>query len=100
MKKSYVYFMSNPNHTVIYIGVTSDLTRRVYEHKSKRYRGFTSRYNCTQLVYYEEFSRIEDAINREKQLKAGNRKRKEALIQENNPDWKDLSDGWLFYFDI
>ena len=92
--------MSNPNHTVIYIGVTSDLTKRVYEHKSKKYQGFTSKYNCTQLVYYEEFSRIEDAIVREKQLKAGNRKRKEALIQENNPDWKDLSDGWLFYFDI
>jgi putative endonuclease len=100
MKKSYVYFMSNSNHTVIYIGVTSDLTKRVYEHKSKKYQGFTSKYNCTQLVYYEEFSRIEDAIIREKQLKAGNRKRKEALIQENNPDWKDLSNGWLFYFDI
>lgn len=92
--------MSNSNHTVIYIGVTSDLTKRVYEHKSKKYQGFTSKYNCTQLVYYEEFSRIEDAIIREKQLKAGNRKRKEALIQENNPDWKDLSNGWLFYFDI
>lgn len=92
--------MSNSNHTVIYIGVTSDLTKRVYEHKSKKYQDFTSKYNCTQLVYYEEFSRIEDAIIREKQLKAGNRKRKEALIQENNPDWKDLSNGWLFYFDI
>lgn len=91
--------MTNKNNTVIYIGVTSDLTRRVYQHKAKKLKGFTSKYNCDKLVYFEEFSDINEAITREKQLKSGNRKRKEDLINTINPEWKDLSDGWLFYFD-
>jgi len=91
--------MTNKNHTVIYIGVTSDLVKRVYQHKTKFYKGFTARYNCDKLVYSEEFSDINQAIAREKKLKSGNRKRKEALIDTVNPEWKDLSDGWLFYFD-
>ena len=88
--------MSNKNCTVIYIGVTSDLVKRVYQHKTKFYKGFTARYNCDRLVYFEEFNDINQAIAREKQLKAGNRRRKEALIDLVNPQWNDLSDGWLF----
>ena len=99
MNKSHVYFMTNKNNTVIYTGVTSNLLKRVYQHKAKTYKGFTYRYNCDKLVYYEAYDNIMDAIVREKQLKAGNRKRKEDLINSMNPDWKDLSDGWLFYFD-
>jgi len=99
MKKSFVYFMTNKNNTVIYIGVTSDLLKRVYQHKTKSYKGFTYKYNCDKLVYFEEFNTIEDAIKREKQLKSGNRTRKEDLINMSNSEWNDLSDGWLFYFD-
>jgi putative endonuclease len=98
MKKSYVYFMANKNNTVIYIGVSGNLLKRVYQHKTKFYQGFTARYNCDKLVYFEEFDDINQAIAREKQLKAGNRKRKEALIQLENPLWEDLSEGWLFQF--
>ncbi len=90
--------MTNKNNTVIYIGVTSDLLKRVCQHKTKTYKGFTSKYNCDKLVYFEEFSDINKAIIREKQLKSGNRKRKENLINSENSEWKDLSDGWLFNF--
>ena len=90
--------MSNKNNTVIYIGVTSDLVKRVYQHKTKFYKGFTARYNCNKLVFYEEFISVEQAISREKQLKSGNRKRKESLITNMNPNWYDLAEGWLFFF--
>lgn len=99
LKKSYVYFMTNKNNTVLSIGVTSNLIKRVYQHKSKTYKGFTYRYNCDKLIYYEEFDSIEEAINREKQLKSGKRKMKNDLVNSTNLDWNDLSDGWLFYFD-
>ena len=99
MKRSYVYLMANKNNTVIYAGVTSNLLRRVYQHKTKYYKGFTSRYNCDRLVYFEEFTNIIQAIKREKQIKAGNRKRKEDLINSMNPEWEDLSEGWVFSFD-
>ncbi len=99
MKKSHVYFMANKNNTVIYIGVTGNLLKRVYQHKTKTYKGFTSKYNCDKLVYFEEFMDINEAISREKQLKSGNRKRKEQLITTINPNWNDLSEGWLFQFD-
>jgi len=98
MKKSYIYFMTNKNNTTIYIGVTSNLLKRVYQHKTKATKGFTSLYNCDKLVYFEEFEDIRKAIEREKQLKAGNRKRKEELIQLQNLSWDDLSEGWLFKF--
>jgi putative endonuclease len=75
MKKSLVYFMTNKNNTVIYVGVTSDLLKRVYQHKTKTYKGFTAKYNCDKLIYFEEFDAINLAIAREKQLKSGNRKR-------------------------
>ena len=91
--------MTNNNNTVIYIGVTSDLLKRVYQHKTKSYKGFTDKYNCDKLVYFEEFNDINLAISREKQLKSGNRQRKIDLIESDNPEWNDLSDGWLFYFD-
>ena len=90
--------MTNKNNTVIYIGVSSDLLKRVYQHKTKTYKGFTDKYNCDKLVYFEEFDDINQAISREKQLKSGNRKRKEDLINRDNPDWLDLSEGWLFSF--
>ena len=92
--------MTNSNNTVIYIGVTANLLKRAYEHKIKKYKSaFATKYNCDKLVYFEEFTDISQAITREKQLKAGNRKRKEDLINETNPEWNDLSEGWLFYFD-
>ncbi|WP_072318193.1 GIY-YIG nuclease family protein [Sinomicrobium oceani] len=95
-QKSYVYFMTNQRNTVLYVGVTSDLIKRVYQHKTKAYKGFTAKYNCDKLVYFEEFSDINEAIAREKQIKKGNRKRKEILIQKTNTEWKDLSEGWIF----
>ena len=96
MKKYTVYFMANKNNTVLYIGVTSNLIKRVYEHKAKIYKGFTSKYNCNKLVYYEVFDNINDAIAREKQLKSGNRKRKNELVNSMNPEWNDLAENWLF----
>ncbi len=99
MDKACVYFMTNINNSVIYIGVTSDLIKRVYQHKTKTFKGFTSKYNCDKLVYFEGFTDINQAIEREKQLKSGNRKRKEDLINSINLDWKDLSVDWLFHFD-
>ncbi len=98
MKKSYVYFITNKNNTVIYIGVTSNLIKRIHQHKTKEHKGFTSKYNCDKLVYFEEFEDINQAILREKQLKSGNRKRKEELIIKENKNWNDLSAGWLFQF--
>ena len=87
--------MANTRNTVLYVGVTSNLIRRVWQHKNKIFKGFTSRYNCSKLVYYESFDHIRDAINREKQLKAGNRKRKLELVNGLNPEWSDLSEGWM-----
>ena len=92
MKRYYVYFMTNSSNKVLYTGMTNNLSRRVLEHKNKRNpRSFTARYNCNKLVYYEVFSTPMEAIRREKQLKGGNRKRKNALVDGMNPAWKDLS---------
>ena len=99
MKKSYVYLLSNKNNSVIYTGVTSNLLKRIYQHKTGAFKGFTKKYNCNKLLYYEEFSDINEAIQREKQIKAGSRQKKIDLIEKDNLEWKDLSDGWLFYFD-
>jgi len=96
MKKSYVYFLTNKSKSVIYVGVTSNLVKRVHQHKLKTYKGFTTKYNCNRLVYFEEYNTISDAIAREKILKSGNRKRKELLINNFNPEWKDLSKDWVF----
>lgn len=98
MQESFIYFMTKNNNTVIYIGVTSNLLKRIYQHKTISYKGFTSKYNCEKLVYFEEFTDINQAITREKQLKSGSRKRKEELIRILNPEWNDLSEDWLFQF--
>ena len=87
----YIYILSNSNNNVIYTGVTNDLIRRVYEHKGHFDRGsFTSRYNVDKLVYFEVSSSIEVAIEREKQIKSWNRKRKNRLIESLNSSWRDL----------
>ena len=89
-KDYYVYIMTNQYNTVLYVGVTNDILRRVQEHKAGINKGFTSRYRIKKLVYYEVIDDIESAILREKQLKAGNRARKIQLIESLNPDWHDL----------
>jgi putative endonuclease len=87
--------MTNDWHTVLYTGVTNNLESRVFDHKVKRdKRSFTARYNCRNLIYYEEFIEINEAINREKQLKKYQRAWKEELIRTMNPEWKDLSVEW------
>ena len=86
----FVYILTNKNNTVLYTGVTNNLLRRVYEHKEKLVDGFTKRYNCSKLVWYEIYDDSYSAISREKQIKAGSRKKKHELINSNNPDWKDL----------
>lgn len=86
----YVYILTNKIKTVLYIGVTNNLKRRIYEHKNKLISGFTEKYNVDRLIYYEHFDNINDAIKREKQLKKWNRKWKEELITKENPDWNDL----------
>ncbi len=88
----YVYIMASRRNDTLYIGITNNLIRRVYEHKQKMIEGFTKRYNVTMLVYFEIFSNPQDAIRREKQLKAGSRKKKIQLIEKANPNWKDLYD--------
>jgi putative endonuclease len=86
----YVYIMTNKNNTVLYTGVTNDLKRRVYEHKEKLVAGFTKKYNVSKLVYYEIFEDPENAILREKQIKAGSRQKKMDLINGMNKEWNDL----------
>ena len=86
----YVYVLSSGNKNAIYIGVTSDLAGRVFQHKKKLFRGFTSKYNIDKLVYFECFDHIDLAIAREKQIKGYSRAKKDALINEFNPDWSDL----------
>jgi len=93
MKKYYIYIMTNSTGT-LYIGVTSDLHRRVYEHKQKLIDGFTRKYNITRLAYYEETSAVQTALAREKEIKKWRRSKKIALIKARNPKWADLSAGW------
>ena len=89
----YVYIMANKYNTVTYTGVTNDLEARVYQHKEKTIKGFTSRYNINKLVYYEIYEDIESAILREKQIKKFTRRKKVALIESMNPRWEDLYTG-------
>lgn len=92
----YVYMMSNSHNTVIYTGVSSDLVNRVWKHKNKiDKKSFTARYNVNKLVYYEEAGDPEYAIKREKQIKAGSRKKKIELIESMNPEWRDLYEDIL-----
>ena len=91
-KQYYTYILTNQNNKVIYTGVTSNLCKRIWEHKNKLVKGFTQRYNIGKLVYYEIYDDPENAIAREKQIKAGSRKNKIDLIESINPEWKDLYD--------
>lgn len=86
----YIYILTNKSDRVMYIGVTNDLARRIYEHKSELIDGFTKRYHVHKLVYFEEYSDIKDALAREKQLKSWSREKKSSLVKEKNPDFKEL----------
>ena len=93
MKPGFVYIITNKYQTVVYTGVTSNLSQRILEHREKRHpNSFSARYDVNVLVYYEQFQWIEDAITREKQIKAGSREAKNNLIRTINPTWKDLFD--------
>ncbi len=93
-KRYYVYIMTNKYNTTLYTGVTNNLIRRLHEHKTGVASIFTRRYNITKLVYYETTDDIRAAIIREKQIKAGSRKKKNGLIDSLNPDWRDLSEDF------
>jgi putative endonuclease len=90
MRNYYVYILASKRNGTLYIGVTNDLIRRVWEHKNNFVKGFTQKYKVHNLVYYEQTENVEAAIVREKRLKFWQRKWKIRLIEENNPDWKDL----------
>ena len=90
----FVYILKNWDDSVIYIGVTSNLEKRLYEHRNDLADGFTKKYNVHKLVYFEESTDVNSAIAREKQLKGWTRKKKNQLIQKANPEWKDLSLNW------
>lgn len=93
MSRYFVYIMSSPSRT-LYVGMTNDLARRVYEHKHKLTLGFTARYNVTQLVHFEDTSDVRAAIAREKQIKGWTRAKKIALTESTNPQWQDMSADW------
>jgi putative endonuclease len=90
----YVYILTNWNHKVMYVGMTNDLERRLYEHKNKLIEGFTKRYNIDTLVYYEHTMDVFEAITREKEIKKWRREKKNKLVGTMNPEWKDLSKEW------
>ncbi len=90
MKHYYVYILASKRNGTLYIGVTNDLIRRVYEHKNNTIEGFTQKYNVHMLVYYEQTESIDSALVREKQLKKWKREWKIDLIEQNNPEWNDL----------
>ncbi len=91
----YIYILTNYNRTSLYVGVTKNIIRRVYEHKHKVNKSYTSKYHVNKLVYFEVFEDIKQAIKREKQIKGGSRQKKIDLIENFNPDWKDLYDDIL-----
>lgn len=95
MKKGFVYMMSNKKDGVLYIGVTSDIVKRIYEHKNGFVDGFTKQYNLKNLVYYEVYDDITEAVKREKQLKNWHREWKVELVNMQNPHWEDLYESIL-----
>ena len=95
MKKGFIYMMTNKQYGVLYIGITSDIVKRVYEHKNSYVDGFTKQYNLNILVYYEVYDEIEEAIKREKQLKNWHREWKVELVNKQNPNWEDLYESIL-----
>lgn len=92
MKRYYFYIMTNKRNGTLYVGVTNNIVRRIYEHKNKLQKGFTKKYNLTLLVHFEVFNYVKDAISREKQIKKWNRNWKLNLIEKENPMWFDLSE--------
>lgn len=95
MEKSYyVYLITNQNNKVLYTGVTSNLERRIFEHKNKLVKGFTEKYNVNKLVFFEQTSDVYSALNREKEIKGWLRIKKNKLVESKNAAWNDLSDGW------
>ena len=94
-KEGYIYILFNRKNGTLYVGVTSDLIKRIYQHKNKLIEGFTKKYGVDKLGYYEIYGDIESAIAREKQIKAGSRKKKIDLIEKINPNWDDLYDSLL-----
>jgi putative endonuclease len=92
-KQYFVYILTNKNNTVLYVGVTNDLKRRIHQHKEKLADSFTNKYNINKLVYYETCADVKEAITREKQLKSGSREKKVVLIESLNPVWEDLFEG-------
>ena len=90
----FVYILANWDDSVLYIGVTSNLPRRLYEHRNGLVEGFTKKYNVHKLVYYESTNDVYTALSREKQLKKWNRNKKNVLISKMNPQWVDMSEGW------
>jgi putative endonuclease len=91
----FVYIITNKNNTVLYTGFTDDLERRIYEHRNNVHKGFAAKYNCYELLYFEEFKKMKEALYRERQLKKYRRQWKENLINEANPDWRDLYDDFI-----
>ncbi len=91
----YVYLLTTSNNKVMYVGMTNNLERRVYEHKMKLVPGFTARYNINKLVYFEETQDVHAAITREKEIKKWRREKKNNLVAAVNPHWQDLSESWL-----
>ncbi len=89
----FTYVMASRSRT-LYVGVTGDMSRRAFQHKEKKYYGFTARYNCHRLVWFQRFSEVSDAIQREKELKGWTRAKKIALVEAVNPTWEDLSARW------
>lgn len=98
-KQYYIYLLTNKHNNVLYIGVTNNLIRRIYEHKNKLQKGFTEKYHIDRLVYYEIYDDIVHAIMREKQIKGWSRKKKNEIITQFNPKWKDLYETILDGFD-
>jgi putative endonuclease len=90
----YVYILTNWNNKVMYIGITNNLRRRMYEHKNKLVDGFTKKYNVNKLVYYEQTTDVRAAIAREKEIKKWRREKKDKLVMSMNSEWKDLSLEW------
>src|SRR3954452_21987532 len=94
-KQYFVYILTNRWHNVLYTGMTNSLERRIWEHKTHAIPGFTKKYNCDRLIYFEEYGEVTQAIAREKQIKPWNRAKKHALIAMTNPEWKDLAADWF-----
>ena len=92
MKNYYVYILTNKTNTTLYVGVTNDINRRLYEHKNGLIEGFTKKYNLHKLIFIERYTDVNEAIAREKQLKGWNRNKKERLINQINPTWQNLVD--------